>query len=121
LAFARRHDRQPGGHGVLFWAVVLRDHPPRQAWLAFGLFVVSPAAVYSLADHYLVDPLAYAFLAGVLFLLHRDRLTLAAVLCVAGLLDKEPVLFAAPIVFLLVDLAPRARQVRSRRVSRDAG
>lgn len=37
--------------GVLFWAVVLRDHPARQAWLALGLFVVSPAAVYALADH----------------------------------------------------------------------
>jgi hypothetical protein len=86
--------------GVLLWAVVLHDRPPRQAWLALGLFVVSPAAVYALADHYLVDPVAYAFLAGVL-LLHRNRLTLAAVVCVAGLLDKEPVLFAAPIVLLL--------------------
>ena len=41
-----------------------------------------------------------------LLLLHRGRLTLAAVVCVAGLLDKEPVLFAAPIVLLL---ALRAR------------
>jgi len=87
--------------GVLLWAVVLRDRTPRQAWLALGLFVVSPAAVYSLADHYLVDPLAYAFLAGVLLLLHRNRLTLAAAVCVAGLLAKEPVLFAGPIVLLL--------------------
>jgi hypothetical protein len=92
--------------GVLLWAVVLRDHTPRQAWLALGLFVVSPAAVFSLADHYLVDPVAYAFLAGVLLLLHRNRLTLAAAVCVAGLLDKEPVLFAGPIVLLL---AMRAR------------
>jgi hypothetical protein len=33
---------------VLLWAVVLHDHTPLQAWLALGLFVVSPAAVYSL-------------------------------------------------------------------------
>jgi hypothetical protein len=92
--------------GVLLWAVVLRDRTPRQAWLALGLFVVSPAAVYALADHYLVDPVAYAFLAGVLLLLQRDRLTLAAAVCVVGLLDKEPVLFAAPVVLLL---AVRAR------------
>jgi hypothetical protein len=86
--------------------VVLRDHTPHQAWLALGLFLVSPAAVYALADHYLVDPVAYAFLAGMLLLLQRDRLTLAAAVCVLGLLDKEPVLFAAPIVLLL---AVRAR------------
>jgi hypothetical protein len=92
--------------GVLLWAVVLHDRTPRQAWLALGLFVVSPAAVYALADHYLVDPVAYAFLAGVLLLLQRDRLTLAAAVCVVGLLDKEPVLFAAPVVLLL---AVRAR------------
>lgn len=67
--------------GVLLWAVVLRDHTPHQAWLALGLFLVSPAAVYALADHYLVDPVAYAFLAGVLLLLQRDRLTLAAAVC----------------------------------------
>jgi hypothetical protein len=92
--------------GVLLWAVVLRDRTPQQAWLALGLFVVSPAAVYSLADHYLVDPLADAFLAGVLFLLQRKRMTLAAAVCVVGLLAKEPVLFAGPIVVLL---ALRAR------------
>jgi hypothetical protein len=92
--------------GVLFWAVVLRD-PPTAAGMACSRVVrVSPAAVYSLADHYLVDPLAYALLAGVLFLLHCERLTLAAFVCVAGVLDKEPVLFAAPIVLLL---AVRAR------------
>jgi hypothetical protein len=28
---------------VLLWAVVLRDRTPRHAWLALGLFVVSPA------------------------------------------------------------------------------
>jgi hypothetical protein len=49
--------------------VVLRDRTPRLAWLALGSFVVSPAAVFSLADHYLVDAVAYAFLAGVLLLL----------------------------------------------------
>jgi hypothetical protein len=92
--------------GVLLWAVVSRDRTPQQAWLALGLFVVSPAAVYSLADHYLVDPLACAFLAGVLFLLCRNRLALAAAVCVVGLLAKEPVLFAGPIVVLF---ALRAR------------
>jgi hypothetical protein len=86
--------------------VVLRDRTPRQAWLALGSFLVSPAAVYASADHYLVDPVAYALLAGVLLLLQRDRLTLAAAVSVLGLLDKEPVLFAAPIVLLL---AVRAR------------
>jgi hypothetical protein len=94
--------------GVLLWAVVLRDRPPPQAWLALGLFVMSPAAVFSLADHYLVDAVAYAFLAGVLFLLQRNRPTLAAVVCVTGLLAKEPVLFAAPIVLLFAVMA-RAR------------
>jgi hypothetical protein len=93
---------------VLLWAVVLHDHTPLQAWLALGLFVVSPAAVYSLADHYLVDSIAYAFLAGVLLLLQRNRLNLAAIVCVAGLLAKEPVLFAAPIVLLLA-VRSRAR------------
>jgi hypothetical protein len=63
--------------GVLIWAVVLRDRTPRLAWLALGSFVVSPAAVFSLADHYLVDAVAYAFLAGVLLLLQRYRLTWA--------------------------------------------
>jgi hypothetical protein len=92
--------------GVLLWAVVLRDRTPRHAWLALGLFVFSPAAVYYLADHYRVDPVAFAFLAGVLLLLQRDRLTWAAIVCVVGLLDKEPVLFAAPVVLLL---AVRAR------------
>jgi hypothetical protein len=87
--------------GVLLWAVVLRDRTPRHAWLALGLWVFSPAAVFSLADHYLVDPVAYAFLAGVLLLLQRDRLTWAAIVCVVGLLDKEPVLFTAPVVLLL--------------------
>jgi hypothetical protein len=33
--------------GALLWAVVLRDRAPRQAWLALGLFVVSPAAVFA--------------------------------------------------------------------------
>lgn len=93
---------------VLLWAVVLHDCTPKQAWLALGLFVVSPAAVYSLADHYLVDSLAYAFLAGVLLLLQRNRVTSAAIVCVAGLLAKEPVVFAAPIVLLLA-LKSRAR------------
>lgn len=91
--------------GVLLWAVVLRDRTPRHAWLALGLFVVSPAAVSALADHYLVDPVAYAFLAGVLLLLQHDRLILAAALCLVGLLDKEPVLFAA-IIALYAVLAP---------------
>ena len=50
-------------------AVVLRDRTPRHAWLALGLFVVSPAAGVRLADHYLVDSVVYAFLAGVLLLL----------------------------------------------------
>jgi hypothetical protein len=65
--------------------------------------VVSPAAVFSLADHYLVDAVAYAFLAGVLLLLQvsadmgEGR---------AGLLAKESVLVAGPIVLLL---AVRAR------------
>jgi hypothetical protein len=94
--------------GVLIWAVVLRDRTPRQAWLALWLFVVSPAAVFSLADHYLVDAVAYAFLAGVLLLLQRNRLTLAAAVCVAGLLAKEPVLFAGPII-LLPAVKARAR------------
>jgi hypothetical protein len=92
--------------GVLLWAVVLWDRTPRHAWLALGLWVFSPAAVYYLADHYRVDPVAFAFLAGVLLLLQRDQLTWAAIVCVVGLLDKEPVLFAAPIVLLL---AVRAR------------
>ena len=91
---------------VLLWAVVLRERTPGQAWLGLGLFVVSPAAVFSLADHYLVDAVAYAFLAGVLFLLQRKRLTSAAAVCVVGLLAKEPVLFAGPIVLVL---AVRAR------------
>lgn len=86
--------------GVLLWAVVLRDRTLRQAWLALGLFVFSPAGVYYLADDYRVEPLAFAFLAGVLLLLQRERMTWAAVVCVAGLLDKETVLFAAPIVLL---------------------
>jgi hypothetical protein len=85
---------------VLLWAVVLRDRTPRHAWLAIGLFVFSPAAVYYLADDYRVEPVAFAFLAGVLLLLQRERLTLAAIVCVVGLLDKEAVLFAAPIVLL---------------------
>jgi hypothetical protein len=86
--------------GVLLWAVVLRDRTPRHAWLALGLFVFSPAAVYYLADDYRVEPVCFAFLAGVLLLLQRERLTWAAVVCVLGLLDKEAVLFAAPIVLL---------------------
>jgi hypothetical protein len=86
--------------GVLLWAVVLRDKTPRHAWLALALFVFSPAAVYYLADDYRVEPVAFAFLAGVLLLLQRERLTWAAVVCVVGLLDKEAVLFAAPIVLL---------------------
>jgi hypothetical protein len=86
--------------GVLLWAVVLRDRTLRHAWLALGLFVFSPAAVYYLADDYRVEPVAFAFLAGVLFLLQRERLTWAAIVCVVGLLDKEAVLFAAPIVLL---------------------
>lgn len=90
---------------VLLWAVVLRSRTPGHAWLALGLFVLSPAAVFSLADHYLVDPLAYAFLAGVLLLLHRNQLTLAAAVCVAGLLAKEPVLFAGPTIMLLALMA----------------
>jgi hypothetical protein len=94
--------------GVLLWAAVLHDRTAGQAWLALGLFVVSPAAVFSLADHYLVDPVAYAFLACVLVLLQRNRLTAAAAVCVAGLLAKEPVLFAGPIVLLLAFKA-RAR------------
>jgi hypothetical protein len=44
----------------------------------------------------------------VLFLLQRNRLKLAAIVCVAGLLAKEPVLFAAPIVLLLA-VRSRAR------------
>lgn len=86
---------------TLLWAVVLRDHTPQQAWLALGLFVLSPAAVFSVADHYRVDAVTYAFLAGVLLLLQRNRLTLAAIVCVCGLLAKESVLFAGPIVLLL--------------------
>jgi hypothetical protein len=86
--------------GVLLWAVVLRDRSPRHAWLALGLFVFSPAAVYYLADDYRVEPVAFVFLAGVLLLLQRERLTWAAIVCVVGLLDKEAVLFAAPIVLL---------------------
>ena len=71
LGLRRCHDRGPLAVAqVLLWAVVLRERRPRQAWLALGLFVVSPAAVYALADYYLVDPVAYAFLAGVLLLLH---------------------------------------------------
>ena len=93
---------------VLLWAVVLHDRTPAQAWLALALFVVSPAAVYSLADHYLVDSFAYAFLAGVLLLLQRNRMTSAAIACVAGMLAKEPVLFASPIVLLLA-VRSRAR------------
>ena len=92
--------------GVLLWAVVLRDRTPRHAWLALGLFVFSPAAIYYLADDYRVEPVAFAFLAGVLLLLQRERVTWAAIVCVLGLLDKEAVLFAAPIVLLL---AVRAR------------
>ena len=92
--------------GVLLWAVVLRDRTPRHAWLALGLFVFSPAAIYYLADDYRVEPVAFAFLAGVLLLLQRERVTWAAIVCVLGLLDKETVLFAAPIVLLL---AVRAR------------
>jgi hypothetical protein len=86
--------------GVLLWAVVMRDRTPRHAWLALGLFVFSPAAVYYLADDYRVEPVAFAFLAGVLLLLQRERLIWAAIVCVLGLLDKEAVLFAAPIVLL---------------------
>ncbi|HEY6795293.1 MAG TPA: hypothetical protein VI248_11500 [Kineosporiaceae bacterium] len=86
---------------VLLWATVLRDGTLVQAWLALGLFVLSPAAVFSVADHYRVDAVAYAFLAGVLLLLRRGQLTLAAITCVCGLLAKESVLFAAPIVLLL--------------------
>jgi hypothetical protein len=86
--------------GVLLWAVVLRDRTPRHAWLALGLFVFSPAAVYYLADDYRVEPVAFAFLAAILLLLQRERLTWAAIVCVVGLLDKEAVLFAAPIVLL---------------------
>lgn len=86
--------------GVLLWAVVLRDRTPRNAWLALGLFVFSPAGIYYLADDYRVEPLAFAFLAGVLLLLQRQQTTWAAVVCVVGLLDKETVLFAAPIVLL---------------------
>jgi hypothetical protein len=86
---------------TLLWAVVLRDHAPSNAWLALGLFVLSPAAVFSVADHYRIDAVTYAFLAGVLLLLQRNRLTLAAIVCVCGLLAKESALFAGPIVLLL--------------------
>jgi hypothetical protein len=47
--------------GVLIWAVVLRDRTPRQAWLALGSFVVSPAAVFSLADPASSTPLPMPF------------------------------------------------------------
>jgi hypothetical protein len=86
---------------ALLWAVVMPGYGLGHAWLALGLFVFSPAAVFSVADHYRVDALAYAFLAAVLLLLHRNRLTFAAIMCVCGLLAKEPVLFAAPIVLWL--------------------
>jgi hypothetical protein len=75
--------------GVLLWAVVLRDRTPRHAWLALGLFVFSPAAIYYLADDYRVEPVAFALLAGVLLLLQRERVTWAAIVCVLGLLDKS--------------------------------
>ncbi|MHA6797151.1 hypothetical protein ACVGVM_27100 [Pseudonocardia bannensis] len=96
---------------------VIRRAGRRWAALAVLLFWASPTFVYALQNPYLVDPLAYALMVGMLFAADLRRWWLLAALTVVGVLTKESVLFA----FVPVLAAGLLRRDRVRVVAGGAG